>query len=68
MIINSFGYILSDFDNFFKFWMKIVTVTIQAKSMQKWYFLVINPISKKFPMVFWSLTPLLCQKMGQIGP
>ena len=44
MIINSFGYILSGF--YYFFFIIIAIVIVQAKGMQKWYFLVSNSVKK----------------------
>ena len=62
MIINSFGYILSGFITFSKFGCKIAAVTVQAKSTQKWYFFVSNPIFKKIFLWYFGPPPPLMQK------
>ena len=68
MIINSFGYILSGFITFSNFGCKIAIFTVQAESTQKWYFLVSNPILKKFSYGILATHPFLCKKLGQISP
>ena len=54
-----FEWFLSFFSNF---GCKIASVTVQAKSMQKWYFFVSNPIFKKFSYGILVPHPFLCKK------
>ena len=56
------------FITFSNFGCKISTVTVQAKSTQKWHFLGKKPISKKFSQVILVPQPKLCEKIGSKWP
>ena len=53
---------------FLNFGCKIAIFTVQAKSTQKWYFLVSNPILKNFLMVFWPPIPSHAKNWVKLVP